>query len=458
MSPANPATATYTHRHLLLHLFVVAQLVHFAFAPDQVPVVMGVLVVACIMLLLRPQQLIWPLLGVGITLPEQLGKFPELANHATLELFISLGILFVVLRYAAGRRSPLFTPDEKSRLFCTSAVVVYFLTGFHKLNRGFFDADTSCALHINHYLFRYLGGDAESLPLWLIRSFQGGTLLLELIVPFGLLFARTRRWAVALLFGFHAYLCFFGFANFASFGLFFLSACLLPFDRPPAINALYKPLQRYTQLTVPLAATAYLVCNVGGLRFEGDGLSLYFLGFSALFCLPYLWMAGRVLLTFRPVTRPAPAPVRFRAWLPALLLLAWGTQCYYGTTNRATLTMYSNLVTEAGRSNHLLINTAYTKLFHFEEDYLLLREVSPNLHRFTGTTYHQFSYPLVTFRRRAAHWAREVREPVYIRLQYRGQTYEIRDLSGSPFARERWYDRYLYFRETPLKGYGVCMW
>jgi hypothetical protein len=456
MSIVQKPAPGYTNEQLLLTLFTVCLLMHFGFAPDFLPFTVLLLAIACVALLFNPFDGFWPVVAVIAAMFQTGMKYPEVANHAALEFFISGGILFLVVRKWFGFKTPFFTPEQKSTLFRIVAFIVYFLTGFHKLNRGFLDPDTSCANEINLTLFRYFMNEGSSLPIVFIRFLQASTLFAELVVPFGLLFARTRTVAAVGLFFFHAWLCWFGFANFASFGLFFITGCLIDF-RDHSFAKKIKPfLKIYIPVAVVAAVLAFAICNWGGKRLTGTNLSPYFLTLSVFFGFVYVFAARLVILNQKQNT--ITYPFSWKVVLPAIFVFLWGTQCYYGISNRSNLTMYSNLITETSRSNHLLIHTANTKLFHFEEDNLRIQKVSNNLLPHAGAVYAQYIYPKVLFRNRMKQWAEVVKEPVYIRVLYQNRIYEVRDLQSNPFMQSKWYDRFLYFRETPEKGVGYCMW
>jgi hypothetical protein len=151
-------------------------------------------------------------------------------------------------------------------------------------------------------------------------------------------------------------------------------------------------------------------------------------------------------------------PIHWKLVVPVLVLFVWGIQSYLGLSNRANLTMFSNLVTDTSRCNHVIVNTAHTKLFYFEEDNVLIQNASPNLVPIIGKNYRFYSYPFVEFQNRMKIWSSRLKEPVQLELIYRNKHYQITDLNKNRFAKQEWYYRFLYFRETPLQHSGKCMW
>jgi hypothetical protein len=131
---------------------------------------------------------------------------------------------------------------------------------------------------------------------------------------------------------------------------------------------------------------------------------------------------------------------------------------YYGMSNRANMSMYSNMITMAGRDNHLLIPVKYTKLIPFEEDYVEILEAPDAIRTLLGNDYKYYYYPVITFRKRMHDALKKIRQPVGIKLLYKGKEIIIEDLHNTQWAASKWYDRYFYYRPTPRKGYGVCVW
>jgi len=111
-----------------------------------------------------------------------------------------------------------------------------------------------------------------------------------------------------------------------------------------------------------------------------------------------------------------------------------------------------------GRDNHLIINTRYTKLIPFEEDYVEVLDASLSFQNKIGSDYRYYYFPVITFRKRAADALKKIKEPISVKLLYKGEEIVIKDLRQSSWSHSKWYDRYFYYRPTPKRGYGVCVW
>ncbi len=447
----------YTNRHLLLHLLSVSLMVHYGFTGDFHPWQMVTATFAAVFLLFQPANLFWPLIAVGSTLTDYLINYPELSNHAVIQFFICLGVLFIVIHSLITHNSPLYTSDQKTLLFRAAVFLIYFFSGFHKLNWGFLDADQSCVHYLNNYVVRVLGGEHATMPTWLTRLMQLATFFLELIVPFGLLFQRTCKWSVYALFVFHGYLFMAGFAHFASTSLFILPGCLINFNHNDDANKLIPRLKPYIIISAIASLLCFTICNWGNKKFEDGLLGPYFFTCCGIYLIAFVY-AVRLFWNIEPISTSLRSIWNYKIIVPVLFIFLWGMEPYYGLSNRANMSMYSNMITMAGRDNHLLIKTKYTKLIPFEEDYVEILEMSNNVRRFIGSDYKHYYYPLITFRKRASDALKKINDPVYIRLLYKGEEIVIEDLRRSEWSQSKWYDRYFYYRPTPKKGYGVCVW
>jgi len=200
-----------------------------------------------------------------------------------------------------------------------------------------------------------------------------------------------------------------------------------------------------------------LICNIGDKKFEGSLLSEWFFICCGIYFIAFAYGIN----LFRSVIPPSIQNKAFRHYkvvLPALFIFLWGMEPYYGLSNRANMSMYSNMITMAGRDNHLLIKTKYTKIIPFEEDYVQVLEIGRPLRGYFGNNYQYYYYPVITFRKRAADALKKINEPVSVRLLYKGKEIVVDDLRKSPWSASKWYDRYFYYRPTPKPGLGICVW
>lgn len=441
--------------HFLLQLFSAALLLHFAFALKFLPVHFGLLLLLNLAIAFFPENRYLPLVSIGVGLTYSLSAYPALANHSAIALFVSLGVVFLWVRSYFVKR-PFLEPAQYNTLFRYAVFAIYFLTGFHKLNYGFLDPDTSCANAVNYNLFLIVFGSDFRIPLAGTRLLQGATLFVELIVPFGILVSATRKWAVLILLCFHLYLSLCCFSNFSSLGLFLLTGAWMNLREEESPLRLTRALRVYLCFALVSSLVAFVWYHLLGVHYKEGQISVPSFTASVLYAFGFTYFSMQLLkMAFADA---ASGPFSLKIAVPVLLLVFWGMQSYLGLSNRANLTMFSNLISDTSHCNHVFVNTVHTKLFYFEEDKVLIKNASNNLIPLIGKNYRSYSYPYIEFQNRMKIWSSKLKEPVQLELVYQNKWYQISDLSSNAFKKNKWYYRFLYFRETPLQNAGNCMW
>lgn len=311
---------------------------------------------------------------------------PHTANHLVFEGLVCLGWSLVLgahalrallggdgwrgalgLGAASGAERP--HPLERSRTPLAAALLlVYWLSVLHKLNYDFVDPSTSCAA----YMYRRVVLALPFLPAapWAEQASIWGTLLAEAALPVLLLWRRTWQLGLVAALSFHLMLAFDPTPGIYSFTglLFALFVLVLPdafvdtaLGRLDALSARVGNLP----LRCTRAAGALLLASLLGYgatrhdRWAFQPTFVFFLVWASLVIAGYL-----VTLFTLPETPAGPGtaePPRARApspaWLwvmPGLVLLN-GLNPYLGLRTQLSFSMFSNLRTEGGMSNHLFM-------------------------------------------------------------------------------------------------------
>lgn len=132
---------------------------------------------------------------------------PMVGNHWVLATGVCLAYLSAAVVVAArGHRGDqmrtwsMFAPAGRLVL-----LIAYGFAAFSKLNTGFFDPVTSCAVFYQDQLVSSWGLSALSVAGTdgVGRGVAVGAAVVELSVPLLLLMARTRRWGILLAMSFH---------------------------------------------------------------------------------------------------------------------------------------------------------------------------------------------------------------------------------------------------------------
>lgn len=348
--------------------------------PWPAPLLSTLLAAAAFYLLHRPSAPHRLALLAALQLCESWTTAPFISNHWLFTGLVNLTLLQAYARLAWAGRTFAVKPGALYQTFAPivrlELIILYFFAVFHKLNADFLDPQTSCAVH-------FYAAQLQSLPFALAGAAPIYlTLAIETAIPLLLCWSPSRNAGILLGLLFHAAVGFnpiSEFYNFSSmvFALLFLFASLrldagwptrrlleplrwedMPFSGKSslAVGAVVVGLGLLVALNDLVAAPAELVLPLWG---------LYSAGLILLF----------VLLPKAPPARPA---FSFRPWpvlLVPLLIGLNGCSPYLGLKTETAFAMYSNLRTEGGQSNHLLV-PAGVQLFGFQRDLVEIKDSS----------------------------------------------------------------------------------
>jgi len=295
-------------------------------------------------------------------------KFPVHPNHIIFSWVVNgtlLAALLAVLQKGstdtnvAARWYEAFAPWLRIEL-----CMLYFFTVFHKLNFSYFDLDLSCAARMHLEIIDRM----PVLPAadWAQHVAVYGTLIIETAIPLLLIFGPTRPAGVILGMLFHGLLALHGHIGLFSFSSVMMSlfTVFLPtgavaelqppkFLRKPWSWGLYG-------MGVILLLWAIRKWLPPGLHLEEALANKWKVGF--LFFYGYL---GVALLMFIQLSKTAlkeiqaagPGNWRARPLLIAfpMMLMVNGFGPYIGLRTETSFSMFSNLQTENGRTNHLIV-------------------------------------------------------------------------------------------------------
>jgi len=364
---------------------------------------------------------------------------PAPANHHVLALVASLGLLPIVLTRPSDWVEPLAAPLR------ASLMVVYFFAVFHKLNADFFDPAVSCATHLYGKVTQ-LWSTALPHKSAVATPAIYGTLLAEGGI-FALLAApKLRLWGIRLAVVFHLTIAMAVFYDFATFVFALLFAFVAP-ARP--MNALVMAAGLVGMTVASFAGATQPV--------------------KYAFWLIAVAPALNALLRRSEPTTPVRTP--WLAWaVPAALVLN-GLTAYLGLKTVANFSMFSNLRTEGGVSNHLLVPAGALELFPYQRDlvevsYVLFPEslsLADQLDarretRWLGKQVRSL-VPLMELRRAVAAWqARGIHPLVVAYGPAGGELRRVEDAAKDPelsAAPERWQRIFLAFRDVDRTR---CLW
>ncbi len=368
--------------------------------------------------------------------------FPDVANHVNLIIYCN-AVLVLVMAGMFVRRRGRVTDDEffdaVSPVLRASLIVVYFLAGFHKLNRDYFDPEVSCAVGMVAkvtwamqsdvfgvpvalvlatvflvIVYRLVGGIRSGalrprLSILMIAACAVGALLVLLAalldVPTALLLRVGLAAAILILaweligslllavprlqvvmvpfsLGVHAVLAMVGFVDFGA-----LAFALLFTFVPPTYHRVLNDHAKLPGIAVN-RLHAYFWLNIAGGVLAGfdEHVHRFFdrqlvagLIFNSAVLIVILPMLATLLSTS---PRPPWAGVQVLTgqttkalYAFPVLLLLFGMTPYLGLRTAGTFSMFSNLRTEGDRSNHLLLGSNPMKIWGYQEDAVRILEI-----------------------------------------------------------------------------------
>ncbi len=335
----------------------------------------GVVVALAILVVARPAAPVWLAALAAAEVVAVARDLPAVGDHTLLAAVTALAFLGA-LAGAVVRERGIPSPDALwSRLapfLRVQAVLLYAAAALAKLNGGFLDVASSCAGPLAAQLAFF---DPSLLDArWHVAPAIVATIVAELALATSLAIPRTRILGIVLGASFHAALALAGNVPFAAYALA-LYVAFLPAHSLPAWRAAPRK-HAFTVAAVWLAASA---ADPAAAR---DALQL---GLRIVFAVALLALAVAVA---RRAPRHADTAVagRVRALHPAyalaaVLLVVNAASPYIGLKTEASFAMFSNLQTEPGHWNHLLVPEA-VRVFGAQDELVRLESAtSPTLER-----------------------------------------------------------------------------
>jgi hypothetical protein len=334
-----------------------------------------------ILLFLFPER-IWAIASFALAHAALLSfDLPASANHSVLALLVDVCLLIGCVQALRSK-----TPESRGRRLWESVqgpikatvAVVYCFAAFHKLNSSFFDPDVSCATTQVAKMFE-LHGFERPTSLSIFASNIYLTLILETSIVVLLLWPRFSHVGALIGLVFHTAV---GWAQFFDFAtvVFALYLFFLPWDgiqrSLPSIPRWAGPC--FVWGLAGLSATSFffhgirrspVVLEWPGWSFQADTLICAFWTLMVWPILFPVFSKGNVGQSDR---RWAGAAL---AWSIPVIALVNGATSYLGLKTVANYSMFSNLRTEGGQTNHFLVPAGRFFLSGYQDDLVRVESV-----------------------------------------------------------------------------------
>jgi len=341
--------------------------------------------VAAIWALLKPSSLGRFVTLLAVYLAVWALDLPRVVNHIMFTALIALALFaWLGLELARTRRWPDASAvyAHLAPLLRWGVLTMYAFAALAKLNHGFFHPELSCAVTMYrrlHFLpFLPQGAWISEPAIW-------GTVAVELALPLLLALRRTRLAGVFVAIVFHALMAASGHVPFSAFAMPML-AVFVPEDVPARLVQARRHhpwLDRWSRGVAAFVgrwwlfpvATALWVLVIPVPRYPWVPRVIRETLFGEqLLALYGLYLAGLTVLLVLALRQP-PRPYPFGAFrlphpvlaLGPALVLANALQPYLGLKTAGSFTMYSNLRTEGGEWNHLVVPRA-VRVFALQDD------------------------------------------------------------------------------------------
>jgi hypothetical protein len=349
----------------------------------------GLTVVLAVGVLLRPSSVPRVMALLATMGLELLIDLPDVFNHTlvigVVGITLLLWWLLVLRRSPADARDPALVYSSIAPFMRVAFVVVLYAAAFAKLNTGFLDPATTCAVWIIDAI------PFVTIPASLAGLMIVGAILVEFAIPTSLLFRRTRPLGIALGIWFGVVTALAGHAPFAGFGWSFY----LFFIPPGTLGRVAATVGRRLTPQVPrrlagasesplswilLGGAALIVMGIIQLASVDTVAILKRYGATFAFC---GWMViWTVLLAanWRHWLTLSARKGRFGAGHPffvvvLVLILVNAASPYIGLKTRFSFTMFSNLQTEPGRWNHVVLPEA-VRVFDLQKGLVRFDQIS----------------------------------------------------------------------------------
>jgi hypothetical protein len=405
---------------------------------------------------------------IAVWVAADLVALPFVPNHVLFTLFVNVTFL-VALGETAWRERRSREPGRLvTRAFASFAplarielLILYGWATLHKLNRGYLDPATSCGWQF----YREIADRLPLLPASAVWSHPviAASLLVEAALPLLLFFRKARVAAIAGALAFHLLLSVHPRWLLESFGCAVL-ALLVLFLPPAPLAAAASWLERALPARraaaigkVALALAAALAVWVGVSRDQAVAGAIVhtariaWFGWAALAAGLLAVGVGRARSSGAEPGRRArsllwPPPRPSLAFLLPIAVLLNGALPYLGLKTETSFAMFSNLRTEAGEENHLLLPRL--DWFDFQDDVVEIGAAShPELEHYAATGERLVWFELRRFLdRRSA-------EGIQVTYRRDGEWRQAGAVEPIPFL----LDRTLVFRPLPPAGApAVC--
>ena len=380
----------------------------------------GFLVLAFVFLniwiILKPSSLLMSILFFVCILITIIIRLPIVNNHNFVHGIILITILlcfiYSIIKYGSNFTKTKFY-ESFAPVLRLEIIIVYFWAVFHKLNTGFFNSKISCAT-VEIFNIKDIAPFLPA-PDWFLHINPYLTLSIEGLIPILLIIPKTRIYGLALGICFHFILGF----QYPGFTLFVYSlySLFIPstsYDRiknrvyelRDTISEAFPRISYYKSwkkmvfgnivTNVVLISLIFFILRI---LMKGDFKTSFLLSREGLYLIfgiflgiAFIYFVVMKLKELRIDEGMILIPQK--KWLlifPAIVFLN-GLFPHIGLKNIQVFAMFSNLQTEGGRTNHLLIPSSFQLFNNLEDLVSIKRSNYKTLNQFSGYRFEKINH------------------------------------------------------------------
>jgi hypothetical protein len=399
-----------------------------------------------IFLILNPRSVYLFVLMLFCSIIKSIQWLPYTPNHILFELIINTGMFVTLIVLYFKYRFDWNAGNEndwlRNEIFISfapfvriSLLILYFYAVFHKLNWDYFNPQISCGSFL-------LEGFGSRLPHSISQNYfirvgsVWGTLVTETVIPLFLLFRRTRNAGILLGMGFHFFLSGHPHPGLYSFSalLFGLYCLFLSPDFPDKLETFAQSFFGKNWMRIA-KGFRYFMAGIIGFAFV-----IILVGFVEVFHSVFksglliwiIWAVIAITIFTAVISKYKLAQEDFSTayylkarmyWIIPLLVFLNGLCPYLGLKTQTSFSMFSNLRTEGGITNHLFMPVSL-HLTSLEED--LVEITSTNYEHFQEYNDRSQLITFFEFHREAS----EVNKDFFVEYKRNGQLQRLEIKNG----------------------------
>lgn len=410
---------------VFVSMWAIAHIGHFLRKGDALDPFVWILLLISVLLVFKPESLKFLLLVAGFQLTYLVKEMPFTDNHLYIMGFVNAGLFLSALK-AWWREAGIATCVKEVNLYiCAVLLIAYSSAALAKLNSGFFNSEFSCAVTMFYDSFSVLT-ENDFLPAGAENTLPYIISLTELLIPCMLVFRNTRKIGIVFLIFFHIAISISPTATALDFTITLFALAVLFMDREIveqfivlffSFCRVLKSKLKSSFFLIPVAVFLVLVFIKLLSRVDSISHNIYWFILA-----PAALLLG-VIITWSIyrngiLKKSQSLSEYFTLYKPSylfllILLLLNAATPYLGLKTSGTFTMYSNLQTSGGISNHYFINRlpAYMPMDDLvtiiESDHSLLKKLAENNEKIT---YHELRRVLSSAPKSSIHFMRDGKE------------------------------------------------